>query len=80
MRVPAELHEALLRSALHSMSNGAFAHEQIPCGETLEFLAQISQRMASAMLRCAVKTTNGAAVLADVAPADASMVMSAGIL
>ena len=80
VRVPAELHEALLRSALHSMSNGAFAHEQIPCGETLEFLAQISQRMASAMLRCAVKTTNGAAVLADVAPADASMVMSAGIL
>ena len=77
VRVPTELHEALLRSALHSMSNGAVAQEQIQRGETLELLSQISKRMTSAMLRCTFTTSM---VLTDVAPADASMVMSAGIL
>ena len=77
VRVPTELHEALLRSALHSMSNGAVAQEQIQRGETLELLSQISKRMTSAMLRCTFTTSM---VLADVAPADASMVLSEAVL
>ena len=77
VRVPTELHEALLRSALHSMSNGAVAQEQIQRGETLELLSQISKRMTSAMLRCTFTTSM---VLTDVAPADASMVLSEAVL